>query len=171
MPTKQYYLAVITMQPISKLFKQIRDDFAAYNFVQEADFRWSPPEKTVFHPLIGSSEDIWSLLHEVAHGELAHQAYGLDIELIGHEAQAWHYAVNTLAPLYNIEIDDDYVQDHLDTYREWLHARSMCPDCEQNGLQTNSTYRCLNCKCYWQANEAKLCALRRIRLQGQSQNV
>ena len=129
---------------------------------------WSPDEQTIYHPRLSTDESIWSLLHEVAHAELSHHTYTLDVELVSHEVAAWEHAL-LLSRLYNLHINDDYIQDHLDTYRAWLHDRSTCPHCGQNGLQTKNTYSCINCKCLWRANEARICALRRVRLPSRSQ--
>ena len=159
-----FYMAVTTMQP-TRLNNQIIADFPAYQFVIGDDFHWSPDTSTVFYPKDTSIEAVWSLLHEIAHGELGHANFGLDIELVSLEATAWEHAAVVLAPRYELQIDDDYLQDHLDTYRQWLHARSTCPDCGQNGLQTKNTYRCINCRCFWRANEARVCSLRRTKLQ------
>jgi hypothetical protein len=144
-------------------------DFSRYTFTQGDDFRWSPDTYVIYYPQLTTPEDTWSLLHEIAHGELGHTTYNLDIELVSHEAEAWEYAATQLAPKYDFVIDDEYIQDHLDTYRIWLNRRSTCPNCGQNGLQTKNTYSCINCRCLWRANEARLCGLRRTRLQGQDQ--
>ena len=157
------------MPPINSLTKQIIADFSAYTFARGDTFRWSPEAATIFYPTLGHPEDIWSLLHEIAHGELRHATYTLDIELVQHESDAWAYAAQVLAAKYSLTINDNYIQDHLDTYRQWLHNRSTCPTCGQNGLQTKNTYSCINCRCLWRTNEARLCALRRIRLPSRSQ--
>jgi hypothetical protein len=71
----------------------------------------------------------------------------------------------TLAPRYRVAYDDNLIEDALDTYREWLHARSLCPTCGLTGLQTKtSTYVCMNCRCSWRPNDARQCALRRYKL-------
>jgi hypothetical protein len=154
---------------LTALSKQIFADFPQYAFIKSDDFHWSPAQKTVFYSQLEQIEDMWSLLHELAHGELGHHSYGLDIELVGLEVAAWEYATQHLANRYGLTVDENYLQDHLDTYRQWLHARSTCPNCGQNGLQTKNTYSCLNCRCLWRANEARMCSLRRIKLQVQGQ--
>lgn len=156
------------MQLISELHSAIAAHFKQYAFVVGADFRWSPTQTTVFHPPIVHYEDIWDLLHEVAHAELGHRSFNADIELISHEAAAWEYAAQVLAPIFGVSIGEDYADASLDTYRHWLHTRSLCPDCGQNGLQTQNTYQCLNCRCLWRANDARLCRLQRIRLRDRS---
>jgi len=157
------------MQHISSIVSSIYADYPSYNFAAAEDFIWSPTHNTVYHPAITTQESIWSLLHEIAHAELGHFTYALDVELVRNEVAAWEKAL-LLAHAYDVEIDDEHVQDHLDTYRIWLHDRSKCPDCGQNGVQTKNTYSCINCRCVWRANEARICALRRVRQRDRSQS-
>jgi hypothetical protein len=158
---------VTTMPHINSLAASIISDYP-YHFVIGDDFKWSPLTSTIFYPPLTSPEDIWSFLHEVSHAELRHTDYLADVQLVNNEAQAWKHAATVLAHRYNVSIDQDYIEDHLDTYRIWLHQRSTCPDCSQNGLQTKNTYSCINCRCVWRVNEARLCALRRVTLRDQS---
>jgi hypothetical protein len=160
-------MAATTMQSISSLVRNITADYP-YAFIIGADFKWSPTTASIYFPTPSSVEDIWSLLHEVAHAELKHATYSSDVQLVNHEAEAWKYAAGIIAPHYKVTIDEDYIENHLDTYRLWLHERSTCPTCGQNGLQTKNTYSCLNCRCIWRANEARLCALRRVTLRDQN---
>lgn len=155
------------MPNITSLIHKITSDYP-YAFIQGGDFRWSPDEAVVYFPALETDEDVWSLLHEIAHAELRHHNYTSDIQLIQHEAHAWDHALTVVASRYNITIDQDYIEDHMDTYRLWLHERSTCPTCGQNGIQTKNTYSCLNCRCVWRTNEARLCALRRVKLRDQN---
>lgn len=152
------------MQRISSLASSIYADYPNLHFVEGVDFIWSPGEQTIYHPELTSIESIWSLLHEVAHAELQHTSYSFDVELVQREVAAWKHMQANLAPKYDVAVAADYIEDHLDTYRIWLHARSTCPDCGQNGLQTKNTYSCVNCRCVWRANEARICNLRRTKL-------
>jgi hypothetical protein len=154
------------MQSTTKIAAKLKRYFAGYQFVAGDAFGWSPTQHQISHPHLATSADIWTLLHEIAHAELSHYSYLLDVELIRQEAAAWEYAQTVLAPRFKQEIQEDHIQDHLDTYRVWLHERSRCPECDQNGLQTTqNTYSCSNCRCLWRVNDARGCALRRIRLQ------
>jgi hypothetical protein len=153
------------MQPITKIAAKLHQDFPSYTFVKGDIFGWSPSHKQISHPLIAAESDIWTLLHEIAHAELGHHDYQLDIELIDQETAAWEYARAVLAPRFDQQIQDPHIQDHLDSYRIWIHQRSRCPECDQNGFQTTqNTYSCNNCRCSWRVNDARGCALRRIRL-------
>jgi hypothetical protein cdiviTM7_01560 len=107
------------------------------------------------------------LLHEIAHAKLGHRNYQYDIQLIEMERAAWEYAVDTLAPKYDLTLsmDDDNIQDSLDSYRDWLHKRSLCPHCSAVGLQTtSSSYKCINCHSEWRVNQAKSCQLKRYQI-------
>ena len=101
------------------------------------------------------------LLHEFGHALLNHREYTSDIELIRMERAAWDEAMK-IAAAQSITIEDDTVEDSLDTYRDWLHSRTLCPACAATGIQTERrTYRCLACGHTWRVNEARTCALRR----------
>jgi len=135
--------------------------FPEFTFVKATDFRWMPGKKTIEY----APDDPHAaehLLHEVAHAKLDHASYERDVELITLERDAWHYAQTVLAPTFAITIDDSLVEDDLDTYRDWLHARSTCPHCQATGIQTGSkTYTCVVCRTKWQVNAAIHCGLKR----------
>lgn len=131
-------------------------------FQQSGNFYWSPREQTVFYRPVETPQDASILLHEVAHAALSHCDFTSDIALLKRESEAWQYAKNVLAPRYSLVIDEETVEGHLDTYRDWLHARSRCPECAHTGLQTGEYgYECVNCNCSWKVNDARTCQLRR----------
>lgn len=62
------------------------------------------------------------------------------------ESEAWDKA-RELADKYDIEVNEDLVQDELDTYRDWLHARSKCKKCGLTCYQTSDgAYHCPRCE-------------------------
>lgn len=147
------------MPSTNLLISALKQDFPTVSFVQGGAFRWLPKERTIYY---GDAKDTSSLLHEVAHADLGHDEYKLDIELIKMEREAWSHASAVLAPKYKIEIDQDQIDIMLDTYRNWLHNRSLCPSCEATGIQVGERqYTCLACTSSWRVNEARTCALRR----------
>lgn len=148
------------MPLITSLITNLQADFPAFTFISGEEFRWSPQDHTIYYPKDSSDGD--ALLHELAHGLLQHNNYTKDIQLIEIERDAWDYAKDNLAKSYSITIDETAIQEALDTYRDWLHARSTCPECQATGMQTKSdTYKCLACHTQWRVNEARICALRR----------
>ena len=142
------------------LLPKLEKDYPQLFFSPGNRFAWSPDVKTVFYDQ-SDSGNVSLLLHELAHGLLEHHDYSKDIELVAMESEAWDKAVE-IAPSYGIDITDETIQDTLDTYREWLHARSSCPKCDATGYQSGkSEYTCVACSHVWRVNEARICALRR----------
>jgi ribosomal protein L37AE/L43A len=124
-------------------------------------FRWSPKDETVYYL---KTADPALLLHEVAHAILHHTDYTRDIDLLKMERDAWELASAALSEKYGVDITSELKEDMLDTYRNWLHKRSICPECQATGVQTaSSLYNCLACKTSWRVNEARSCALRRYK--------
>lgn len=154
----------IIMPSTSSLLSNLQTDYPQFTFQEDNRFLWSARRQTIYIDQNVECGDEFTL-HELSHALLGHQGYLSDIDLIKLERDAWDYAKNNLAPRYDYSIDENIIQDNLDTYRDWLHARSQCPDCTAVGLQTKSRhYRCISCGHTWRVNDAKLCALRRYSL-------
>lgn len=159
---------VTTTPSITSLVAKLEIDYPAYHFNKSREFRWSPAEQTIFYD--GQSNDFASLLHELAHAVLGHSHYLRDVELLGMERVAWEHAATTLAPLYGVTVTTDTIEDALDTYRDWLHARSTCPHCDAVGIQIKDhPYRCVTCFTQWKVNDARSCALRRWKIPKQKE--
>jgi hypothetical protein len=95
------------------------------------------------------------VLHELAHAILDHSDYHGDFELLKLESDAWELAAK-IGQSYNILIDDEHIQNCLDTYRDWLHRRSACPSCGTHVLQQDSAqYHCFNCNTSWHVSSGK----------------
>lgn len=129
-------------------------------FVAGNSFYWSPETCEVHYDDTKHDQpsSIWSLLHETSHGLLGHTTYRADLELLHLEVAAWDHAL-VLARTHEITIDDEYVQDCLDTYRDWLYRRSLCPGCGAQCLQMDATayYRCFNCHTRWHVSPSRFC--------------
>lgn len=150
------------MQNNASLVERITQDYPGISFQPGEVCYWSAAENTVRYVASDEDEDMFQLFHEIAHAALWHSHYREDIELIRKEVEAWDYAKLIIGPAYGIVIPDDFIDEALDTYRLWLHARSTCPACRHTGLQTkNSTYECMNCRCCWHVNDARQCRLKR----------
>lgn len=151
------------MPSIISLITRLQADFPDFTFAAGDEFRWSPDDTTIFYDQ--ASTDQASLLHELSHAILGHKDYIKDIVLLELERSAWTYAQEKLAKTYEVTIDVDQVEDALDTYRDWLHARSICPGCLATGIQTKKNeYRCIICTTKWRVNDARICALRRYKI-------
>jgi len=149
------------MAQINSLVKQLVNDFPDIHFQEDVIFKWSAAERTIYYSSEEEHAKVY-LLHEVAHAHLKHTDYLQDIELLQKEQEAWQYAKGVLEKTYAVPILDVQIQEALDSYRDWLHARSICPKCHSISLQNkDDTYECHLCGSNWRANSARVCALRR----------
>lgn len=143
-------------------------DFPDLSFVAGDSYCWSPATRQVFYRQGDDpATDVYSLLHEVGHGSLEHANYHLDFELVELEVAAWERA-RDLAARYNIRINDAHIQDCLDTYRDWLYGRSVCPSCQTKSLQQDDqpTYECFNCHATWRVSPRRFCRPYRLTAPG-----
>lgn len=159
-----------TTHLMSWLIQKLSQDNPDILFEEGEVFSWSPTKRTVFYKTneLGAPA---LLLHETSHALLEHRNYQRDVELVSMEAAAWDKAKEYATELeaeyaksFKVVkiVTEDQVQDHLDTYREWLHNRSTCPKCTAIGYQTDPLrYACPACSHKWRVNEARVCALRR----------
>jgi hypothetical protein len=151
------------MLSTTTLLSRLKDNYPQFSFKPGDDFLWSSSDNTIYYNNKIDNQSVF-LLHELSHALLNHISYTSDIQLITMERQAWDYTLE-LASSYNITIPDRIIQSTLDSYRKWLHLRSLCPNCKTVGVQTKEqTYHCVACQHKWKTNEARTCALRRYSL-------
>lgn len=149
--------ATNTLNRTPKTFiNQLRRDFPEFAFRAGRRDHWSPKTNTITYKSGTAIKDIqYSILHELAHAKLNHTDYRSDFELLKMESQAWELAAK-IGRKYGIKIDNKHIQNCLDTYRDWLHARSRCPACGMNVLQKDPHhYRCFNCQTEWQVTSGR----------------
>ncbi len=132
------------------LISQLRADFPEFSLKKGSRDHWSPRSNTITYKGSSSSaETQYGILHELAHAKLGHTNYGSDFELLKMESLAWDLAAK-IGKKYGVKIPEDYIQNCLDSYRDWLHARSACPTCGVNVLQKDPrNYKCFNCGTQW----------------------
>ncbi len=151
------------MVSTKSVLKSVRQLLPDVTFVADQDFAWNPEQKTIYYS-IDDPDFAARLLHEAGHASLKHTDFKKDIQLVEIERDAWQKA-EQLAEEIGLKIDKSVIQAHLDGYRDWLHARSLCPDCQQNGIQSgDNIYKCILCGKYWRVNDARRCELRRYKL-------
>lgn len=150
--------------PNKNLVDSLRTAYPNLRYKKGKYFKWFSSTKTIYYdPTSDGYEAI--LLHEVAHALLDHTDSVLDVELVCQEAEAWEYATSKLAAMFSVKITEDHIENAMESYRDWLHRRSLCPDCSASGLQTKNThYKCIVCGCSWLANDARHCGLKRYRV-------
>jgi hypothetical protein len=142
---------------MNRLLKSLKAAYPQFRFKSGEIPFWSPKEKTVYYTQLSEDESVWGLLHETGHALLSHQNFTTDADLLRKELDAWARA-NLLALHYDLHIPDEHIQDCLDSYRDWLHKRSMCPTCDSHGVQSpDKAYRCLNCNASWNVSTSNTC--------------
>lgn len=140
---------------MDNLIPRLEQDYPQLSFTPDHSACWSPRHNQVSYIADGTHAAA-GLLHELAHALLMHSHYTSDLDLLQKEVAAWEKA-RSLASLYHLKLDEDHIQDCLDTYRDWVHKRSTCPTCHINGIQTStSRYNCLNCMQAWSVSNARL---------------
>lgn len=143
----------------------VAKDYPQFKFTPGSQEHWSPRTNTITYSESEAPGELrYGLLHELAHALLGHDTYNSDFELLKLEVQAWDTAVK-IGKKYGIKLDNDHIQDCLDTYRDWLHRRSKCPACGMHVLQKDSnSYQCFNCGTAWQVSPRRFARAYRRKL-------
>ncbi|MBR3132109.1 hypothetical protein IKG33_01735 [Candidatus Saccharibacteria bacterium] len=124
-------------------FQRLETDFPEFRFLLGDKFKFRPPKTIVIGPPEAFSRLL--TLHEVSHAILKHKGFRMDVTRLKMENAAWEKA-KELASKYGIEVNEELIQDELDTYRDWLHQKSRCPKCGLTRFQTpDSRYHCPRC--------------------------
>lgn len=149
---------------MKNFIKTLETSYPNIKFKMSESFYWSPDKNVIFYKDAENEiESIWALLHELGHALLGHINYGGDYSLLRKEAEAWEEA-KKLAKKFSIKINEDHIQDCLDTYRDWIYKRSICPKCSTKCLQKNDFkhYICHNCHMQWKVTSSRFCRAYRI---------
>lgn len=149
--------------------KKVEQDYKIVRFLwgrKRFSFRFCGENEvpTVF---LGEPQPNFALqtLHELGHALCKHKDYKTDVERLKIESAAWERAKTVYLDYYiqafsedgevlDAELakilpewDDEVVQEHLDTYRDWLHTRSKCKKCGLTRYQTtDGEYHCPRCE-------------------------
>lgn len=130
---------------------QLKEDFPTLKFEESDDFYYSAKNKTIFfnNEALGTEIGFIQLLHEIGHALEGHHTFQSGVELVKMESQAWSRA-KKIAGEYGLEIPDSLIEQCLDSYRDWLHGRSTCPNCKNTGVESDiGQYHCFNCQQKW----------------------
>jgi ribosomal protein L37AE/L43A len=143
-----------------KFFEVLAQDFPDFTFEIGDKNLWLPYENKI----IFSAGDKVGVLHELGHAICGHNKFVQDIELIHAERDAWDKAIK-LGEKYGVKISQSRIEKSMDWYRDWLHIRSTCPKCSQNGVQKRSGrhYECLNCGSVWNTNDGRNARIHRYK--------
>ena len=138
-------------------------------FTPGEHFAWSPLDnKITYPPETTDKEDNYALLHETGHALLGHQNYQTDYQLLKMEIEAWEKA-KEIALKLSMVIEEEHIQECLDSYRDWLYKRCICPSCGTKTIQndTSNSYSCFNCHACWKVSPSRFCRAYRTRKQAE----
>ncbi len=156
------------MEKTTSLVKKLKNKAASYEhlahltLIQGEMFGWDHTACAItYNKSIPGAESY--LLHEFGHALKNHSGYKSDVGLVKIERDAWEEA-RIIGKELGISISDDLIESSLDTYRDWLHSRSLCPTCDATGIQSAELkYACASCGATWRVNEARTCGLKRYK--------
>ncbi|MBQ8985272.1 hypothetical protein IJ076_01805 [Candidatus Saccharibacteria bacterium] len=114
---------------------KLKSDYPDYRFVAGAKFSYRPPRTIIYKKDSEEVSDCLLMLHELGHALSHHRTFKTEVGRLKMEVQAWEKA-RELCTVYGVEIDKDLIQEELDTYRDWLHQKSRCPECGLTRFQT-----------------------------------
>lgn len=140
------------MAKTESLVDKLRQSYSDIAFIESDIDKWSPEDRTVSYNTSQPHAEAY-ILHELSHGLLGHYSYNKDIELLQMEREAWKYAKEALSTQFGVVISDELIDTSLDTYRDWIHTKSTCPNCEASGLEfAPQQYLCICCSHKWTVN-------------------
>lgn len=127
-----------------EIVSRLRVDYPKFRFVDGKKFSFRPPRTIVIGPDEQNSELL--TLHELGHALSGHKVFKTNVDRLKKEVEAWEMA-RDLALSYGIEFDEEVMQTELDTYRNWLHQKSRCPECGLTRFETpDGHYHCPRCE-------------------------
>ena len=136
----------------NSLVERLQKDYPDFRFISGRRFSFHPPKTIVIGPDEGEKTPLL-IFHELGHALSKRYRYNLAVERLKIEALAWQeakkaYAACRVSARYPDlpPWDDDFAEDQLDTYRDWLHQKSKCPFCKTTMYQdSDKIWRCPYC--------------------------
>lgn len=127
-----------------EIVSRLQVDYPEFNFVDGKKFTFRPPKTIVSGPKEPHAGLL--LLHELGHALSGHKSFDTNVDRLKKEVEAWGVA-RELADRYGVEFSEEVMQSELDTYRNWLHQKSRCPECGLTRFETpDGQYHCPRCE-------------------------
>lgn len=132
---------------------KIKSDYPSLRFVSGRKFAYRPPRTIVFpdgfeeasFDVSSDTPEALLLMHELGHALCHHRSFKTEVGRLKMEVEAWEKA-RELCPTYGVFVDDELIETELDSYRDWLHQKSRCPECGLTRFQTpDGNFHCPRC--------------------------
>ena len=129
----------------------LKEEYPSFSWRLGSRFKYRPPKTIVIDEKSDAPWPYFALLalHELGHALSGHKDYKTDVERLRIESEAWQRAKREIANHQNwgLEYNEDFAEDELDSYRDWLHQKSKCKKCGLTRYQTaDGIYHCPNCE-------------------------
>lgn len=112
----------------------IKRDYPEFTFRPGSKFLFRP--KKSIHYLEADENFRLLLLHELAHALLGHFSYEKSLERLQIERDAWE-KTRELCKKHSIAFDESIAETELDTYRDWVHQKTLCKTCGLTCLEVS----------------------------------
>ncbi len=115
--------------------KELQENYPNFVFKPGHKFLFRP-KKTIYY--IEANDNFrLLLLHELAHALLEHFSFDRSLERLEIERDAWE-KTQKLCVIYNIPFDEKLAESELNTYRDWVHQKTLCKTCGLTCLEVSS---------------------------------
>ncbi|MBR2695430.1 hypothetical protein IKE86_00760 [Candidatus Saccharibacteria bacterium] len=113
----------------------LKSAYPNFSFKPGRKFLFRPP-KSIFY--LESNENFrLLLLHELAHALLGHFTFNRSLERLTIERDAWA-KTRELCETHGVTFDESLAETELDTYRDWVHQKTLCKTCGATCLEISS---------------------------------
>ena len=129
----------------------LKEEYPSFSWRLGNRFKYRPPKTIVIDEKSDAPWPYFALLalHELGHALSGHKDYKTDVERLRIESEAWQRAKREIESHKNwgLEYNEDFAENELDSYRDWLHQKSKCKKCGLTRYQTaDGIYHCPNCE-------------------------
>ncbi len=132
------------MENSIKFVEKIKKTYPKFKFKQGKRFSFHPKNTIIFAEDEENFEIL--LLHELGHALNGDFSFKTDVERLKIELNAWETA-KSLAKTFKIPYNEEFIENELDSYRNWLHKKSLCKKCGLTCYQTpDGVYHCPHCE-------------------------
>ena len=112
----------------------IKHAYPTFSFRPGPKFLFRPP-KSIYYQEMDDNYRLL-LLHELSHALLGHFSYEKSLERLQIERDAWE-KTRELCEKHSVAFDESVAESELDTYRDWVHQKTLCKTCGLTCLEVS----------------------------------
>ena len=131
----------------------IKEAYPEFSFRPGSKFLFRPPKSIRY---IESDDNFrLLLLHELSHALLGHFSFDRSLERLQIERDAWS-KTRELCLFHSVPFDEEFAEAELNTYRDWVHQKTLCKRCGLSCLEVSSeSLYCPFCQKYYKKSRPK----------------